>query len=154
MKTLYVFIALSILFSCSTNDSETKMYNDDDPKSLIGKWEVIKEFYDNHKVFDCTQNSNSDMGSSAKGNFIEIKKNGIATASVWTINESSFDKKDRGIYQLDNPTGRIRIEIPHKQESNLHSGSFRWKLKRNFLYLYSTNQPSGTYRVYRRVQKE
>jgi len=153
MKLLYSFIALILISSCSSSDSEMKKYNDDDPRSLIGKWEIIKEYHENQLIFDLTdqsQNHSNHVIEGMKKNYLHFLSNGKITGGIW-INPPNkpITCTTKGIYKIDDQ--KLGIEIPRNGSTCDFGGTFRWKIKNNHLYLYSLNH-KGKYKVYRRAE--
>lgn len=152
MKSLSILLLLLLFINCSSS-SDVNKYKDDDPKSLIGKWEIADITYaedlnGRKKKDDFTEEEINRM----KNNYIVFEDGGIVTASVM----ANVDGKDKvlvskGIYEVDVETKRVRIEIPVEYEYNYHGGSYFWKIKKNKLYLRSTNDQGGD-KVYRRAE--
>lgn len=152
MKLLLCSVLLLVTFSNCT--SEASKFGDDDPRSLIGRWEIVKKYYENQKIFNLEDGSHSRKIIKGMENyFIHFKKDNKVKCGVW-INDSETPTKytESGIYELDPETKRVRIEVRNFHKPILLGGSFRWKIKGQYLYLYSTNHRSGTYQVYRRSE--
>ena len=152
MKLFHFFLLFSVLMSCTTRQ-DVKKYKDDDPRSLIGKWELIKVRYNENLYFDVTDDGiTEDEINGMKNTYISFQDGQKVTASVW-VNERDHPNTSvsDGIYEVDIETRRVRIEIPQNDEPNYHAGSFFWKIKNDQLYLYSTNT-KGEYKVYRRAE--
>lgn len=148
----FTFLILLILLSCSSNSDQNK-YKDDDPRSLLGKWEIVDKVINERLLINKKrkQRSNAEI-EKMKSNYIVFEKGGKVKASSWEIVKGK-DKilVSKGIYEVDKETKRVRIEIPVKFEYNFHGGSYFWKIRKNKLYLRPTNH-SGWYKVYRRAE--
>lgn len=146
MKLFYFFILFSVFMSCSATE---KKYKDDDPRSLIGKWEIIKVHYNEVYVPDGPYTEEELNGM--KNTWISFEDGQKVSASVWMKDgDKTNTSVSKGIYEVDVETQRVRIEIP-QDEPNFHAGSFFWKIKNDQLYLYSTNT-KGEYKVYQRSE--
>ena len=149
MKFFYFFIFFSVFMSCSAPE---KKYKDDDPRSLIGKWEIVKLHYNEDVYFDTTDGTHTeDEVNGMKNTWISFEDRQKVSASVWIKDgDQANTSVSKGIYEVDVATQRVRIEIP-EDEPNFHAGSFFWKIKKDQLYLYSTNT-KGEYKVYHRSE--
>jgi hypothetical protein len=149
MKLFYLFILFSVFMSCS---STQKKYKGDDPRSLIGKWEIVEVHYNEDVYFDTTDGTHTeDEVNGMKNTWISFEDRQKVSASVWIKDRDQPNTSvSNGIYEVDVETQRVRIEIP-QDEPNFHAGSFFWKIKNDQLYLYSTNT-KGEYKVYHRSE--
>lgn len=147
MQNILFAISFFTLFSCASNPEGGSNSVRESSNPLVSRWELMKEYYEGQEVLNRSDISSANV----KRNFLQFNEDGSALASVWVDYEGgAVSGQDVGLYELDNPTGRIRIEIDHGDLPNLHSGSFRWEIKKKELFLHFTNQRSGTYRVYLR----
>ncbi len=150
MKLLFYSILASITFlSIKFKTNLPIQYKNDDHESLVGRWEPVRAYYEGKELFNI-KNLTKDEVETSKKNFLHFKVGGKVTGGVW-IKDQNIKYEATGIYELDNPTGRIRIEIRHDDQPIPWSGSFYWKINENNLYLYSTNN-THTYNVYQRAE--
>lgn len=151
MKLVHFFLLFSVVMSCSMK-SDLKKYKDDDPRSLIGKWEIVKVYYNEDIYFDVTDGTHTDDEiNGMKNTFISFEDERKVRVSIWNNGSDHPNTSvSAGIYEVDIETERVRIEIP-QNEPNFHAGSFFWKIKNDRLYLYSTNT-KGEYKIYRRSE--
>lgn len=172
--------SLFMMLSCSFSDNkESKSASGQGPDALIGKWELVKECQSDQQLFDFTERSTlvtdsiaslrtrkgtitqsdslamiksiDNMLEYAKNSFLDFRENGEVTVGALSENAQGLLQYyvDSGIYDID--YDRIRIEVRHNHVPVYLSGSFRWEIQKNMLYLYMINQPKGSYRVFRRV---
>ena len=180
MKTNLVLFVLLLISSSISDRKKIENKISQGPDALIGRWELVKEYQSGQQLFDLTEKSKLVADSislrrksnvritqsdslevikniderleSAKNSFLDFKENGEVSVGALSENSNGVLQHfvDEGIYEIDDE--RIRIEARHEDIPIYLTGSFRWKIQKNMLYLEIINQPKGSYRVFRRSE--
>lgn len=90
-------------------------------------------------------------------NYLDFKPDGKVTVNVSFHNPEEPKPVEyllEGIYEVDPPTGRVRIELPGGYEKPVNpAGSFHWYIKNGDLFtIQHKDQTSEMRNVYRRVE--